>query len=237
MGAWLAAAYRTPASAQGTSPAGNLYNDGATTGTITFYTQILENFTDTYPSGDPSVDQGDTLGNSVSIVGDLLTVTDAATPTGENEADGSGASVSIPYGEISKAIYAINGSTSFSPPVSVSPGDAITYRVTYTLPTSDFEALALTDYLPLPVFDSTTVTTFNPSVCGFCQRHLLLRSNGFLPRSAKYSNPGVLLDPSSATNSVTWTYGNYDANNNQPSKIDLLFTVTVNNLPFADGFS
>ncbi len=221
----------------GNFPSCNLYNDGATTGTITFYTQILENFTDTYPSGDPSVDQGDTLGNSVSIVGDLLTVTDAATPTGENEADGSGASVSIPYGEISKAIYAINGSTSFSPPVSVSPGDAITYRVTYTLPTSDFEALALTDYLPLPVFDSTTVTTFNPSVCGVPASG----TSCYGPTDSYHALPNTptpvvpTLTTSSATNSVTWTYGNYDANNNQPSKIDLLFTVTVNNLPFADG--
>ena len=79
------------------------------------------------------------LGDIVSVTGDLLAVADASTLNGNSESDGSGASVSIPYGIITKSIYAINSNTSFSSPVAISPGDTVTYRVSYTLPTSDFE--------------------------------------------------------------------------------------------------
>lgn len=41
------------------------YNNEATTARIVFRTVIQQNFSDTYPSGDPSVDQGDTLNNTV----------------------------------------------------------------------------------------------------------------------------------------------------------------------------
>ena len=58
-------------------------NKGATTGTIVFRTTILENFVDDYPSTDASVDQGDELTNNVTIFGNLLSVADASTPTGE----------------------------------------------------------------------------------------------------------------------------------------------------------
>ena len=224
----------------GNFPDCSSYDDhAATTGTITFYSQILENFTDDYllHSGDMSVDQGDVLTDSVSIDGALLSVEDASTLTGFREADGSGASVNIPYGVITKSIYAINGSTSLPSPVSMSPGDTVTYRVTYTLPTSDFEALVLEDYLPLPVFSATTMTTFTPSVCGVPASGV----SCYGPTDTYHALPNTpapvipTLSTSLGSNSVTWTYGDYDADNNQPSRIDLLFTVTVNNQPFADG--
>ena len=210
------------------------FNDGATTGTITFYTQILEEFTDTYPSGDRSVDQGDVLGNSVTIDGRVLTVQDAVTPTGNYEADTSGASVNIPYGVITKSIYAINGSTSFGSPVAISPGDTVTYRVTYTLPTSDFEDLELSDYLPLPVFTAGEVSTFSNTVCGVPGAG----TSCLGPTDSYHSLPGAvtpILSTTVAGNNVIWTYGDYDHISNPSSMIDLLFTVTVNNQPFADG--
>ena len=36
-------------------------------------------------------------------------------------------------------------------------------------------------------------------------------------------------------NSATFSYGTYNDPGNQASKIDILFTVTVNDQPFADG--
>ena len=210
------------------------YNDNATTGTITFYTQILEEFTDTYPSGDQSVDQGDRLENSVTIDGDLLSVDDAVTSTGSTEADTSSADVSIPYGVITKSIYAVNEITAFSSPVSVSPGDRVTYRVTYSLPTSDFEDLELSDYLPLPVLTAGEVTTFSNTICGVPGAGISCLG----PTDSYHLLPGAVTPTLSTTlagNNILWTYGDYDAPNNPSSQIDLLFTVTVNNQPFADG--
>ncbi len=40
-----------------------------------------------------------------------------------------------------------------APDDGIEPGDTVTYRLQYTLTTSDFEDLFLNDYLPLPVFD------------------------------------------------------------------------------------
>ena len=221
----------------GNFPDCSLYNNAATTGTITFYAQIQENFTDDYPSGDSSVDQGDVLNNRVTVDGALLSVADASTPTGQREADGSSAEIRVPYGVITKSIHAINGNTSFSSPVSISPGDTVTYRVTYTLPTSDFEALVVSDYLPLPVFNATEVTSFIASVCGVPASGTSCYGPDDTYHSLPNTPPPVtpVLSTSAGSNTVIWSYGNYDADNNQPSKVDLLFTVTVNNNPFADG--
>ncbi len=206
----------------------------ATTGTIVFRTTILENFVDDYPSTDASVDQGDELTNNVSIFGNLLSVNDASTPTGASESDGSAASVSIPYGKITKSIYALNGSTSFTSPVRIAPGDTVTYRVQYSLPTSDFEDLVITDYLPLPIFDATEVTTFTSTVCG-----TPAAGNSCYGPNDSYHLLSASITPAlttnSAANSVIWTYGNDDGVGRSSSNIDLLFTVTVSNAPFADG--
>jgi uncharacterized repeat protein (TIGR01451 family)/fimbrial isopeptide formation D2 family protein len=218
----------------GSDPDCSAYSDGPTTGTIVFRTVIQENFTDTYPSGDSSVDQGDVLNDNVAISGDLLSTSDASTPTGQSEADTSAASVSIPYGTIAKSIYALNGNTSFPSPVRIAPGDTVTYRITYTLPTSDFEDLVITDYLPLPIYSATEVTTFNNTVCGVPAAGISCLG----PSDTYHSLSGAVvpsLTTNSAANSIAWTYGDYDAPANPPSTIDLIFTVTVTNQPFADG--
>ena len=72
-----------PAGGSSTPDCGT-YNDGPTTGQIVFYTQVLNNFVDNYPSGDPSVDQGDRLTNTGKYIrGDVLdtgTLQPTATP-------------------------------------------------------------------------------------------------------------------------------------------------------------
>lgn len=218
----------------GSDPDCGNYNDGATTGQIIFRTTIQEDFTDEYPSGDPSVDQGDILVDDVLIYGNLLSVSDTTTPTGQGEADDSHSSVTIPHGEITKSIYAHNGSTSFATPLIVAPGDTVTYRIIYTLPDSDFEDLLITDYLPLPIYHSTEVTSFSNTQCG-----IPAAGNSCLGSSDTYhSRPSAnvpVLSTNGAANSLSWTYGDYDAVNNTSSQIDLLFTVTVDNIPFADG--
>ncbi|MCS7183371.1 MAG: DUF11 domain-containing protein, partial [Thermoanaerobaculum sp.] len=218
----------------GPPPSCSVFNDGPTQGTLTFRTIVQENFSDTFPSGDPSVDQNDVLNNTCSVVGDVLSVADASTPTGSNEADGSGASVSIPPGAVTKSIYALNGNTSLPPLVLVSPGDQVTYRVRYQLTTSDFEDLTVTDYLPLPIFDATQVTTFSNTVCGIpAAGASCLGPNDTYHLITGAVNP--TMSTSAAGNSITWTYGDFDSSVNGPSTIDLLFTVTVTNQPFADG--
>ena len=75
----------------------------------------------------------------------------------------------IEVGGVTKQIYAINGSTDlsiFTDPqgrLHMQPGDTVTYRLQYQMPTSEFESFRLDDYLPLPAHDAgeMTITTVN----------------------------------------------------------------------------
>lgn len=212
------------------------YNDGPTTAVITFRTTILEDFTDTYPSGDPSVDQGDVLTNTVTVDGQVLNVANLA-PTGYSEADGSGASISLPRGELTKTIYAVNGVVCSPQPctdVKVAPGYTLTYRFQYTLPASDVEDLEFADYLPLPVLYASEVVTFNasatvPPPAGTATYGI---SDTFHLRPGA-PTPTLITD--TVANRIRFIYGDYDDPTDTPSMVDILFTVTASADPFADG--
>ena len=228
------------------------YNDGPTTGTITFRTIIQDQFIDDFPSGDPSVDHGDVLDDSVTVDGDLLSAANTNNPTGQSEADTSAAGISIQFGVLDKSLYALNGSTSFTTPLVVHPGDAVTYRLRYTLPTSDFEILVITDFLPLPVLYATEITAFDDAggfgnpvvipVAGHVNfgpadtfRSLAGTGIGCPPPALANADGTPCMSVDAASNSVSFNYGNFDDPTNTNTEIDLLFTVTVSADPFADG--
>ncbi len=226
---------------------------GSATGTITFRTQVQDNFSDTYPSGDPSVDHGDELWNDVTIIGDVL---DNATlaPTGSVEDDDSGTLVTIAQGDLTKTLYAINGAVPSGSPPLISPGDVVTYRLQYTMPSSDFEDFSLTDYLPMPIFDATEITAFDdvfstgPADAPAAGRANWGNEDTFRTRcevvggttclqdvdgGAGDTIPDVTIDP--VSNSVEFFFGDFDDPGNNDTVIDILFSVTVSDDPFADG--
>ncbi|RMG74463.1 MAG: hypothetical protein D6711_08840, partial [Chloroflexi bacterium] len=153
----------------GPNPDCSTFNGGATTVTITYQTTIQDAFTDQFPSGDASVDHGDVLTNTVDIVADTVLNTANLTPTGGPYAttDQSAASVDIAQGTVTKVIYAITdtstGTTTLNPSgvPEISPGDTITFRLRYDMPSTDFEDFSISDFLPLPVLDANEVTAFN----------------------------------------------------------------------------
>ena len=145
---------------------------GPASGRITFWVEVKREFSDDFPSGDRSVDQGDALTNGVPLIqGNHLSPIDLSdgTPTllGTTGTDDSGTSVSIPRGTRSKDLVAVNGVTTnlSSPNVVVQPGDRVTYRLQYNLPISSFENLSLVDFPPLPVFPvpNADLFTLNPT--------------------------------------------------------------------------
>ncbi len=210
---------------------------GATTGTITFRTVIQENYGFDFPSTDASVDQNDVLGNSVTITGDLLNVSDL-TANGNNEADTSSDSAQVPNGTLAKSIYAINGVVGpFANQTDVSPGDVVTYRLEYSHPTSDFENFVLSDYLPLPIYDATELTTVDSGMTpppGGTVRINTTAGTGDTFRLLAGA-PSPTLSTSADANSFTLTYGTYDNVGSVASKMDLFVSVTVEADPFADG--
>jgi uncharacterized repeat protein (TIGR01451 family)/fimbrial isopeptide formation D2 family protein len=224
-------------------------NDGATTGRITFRTVIQDRFTDTYPSGDYSVDHGDVLSNTVLVDGLILNNLTLAR-NGYAEADGSAAQLRIVQGQVYKSIYARNGVLCPASPTEpacangapTTPGGTITYRIRYTLPNSDFEALTLQDYLPLPIF-----SVVDPNATGATSHTWTYDGGaGVLPASGTWKRlatdslfpiagitPAVSVD--AAANSLTFSFGNFDDPLNRATQVDLLFTITASATPFADG--
>ena len=148
---------------------------------------------------------------------------------------GTSASVSIDRGTLAKTIYAINGSTSFTLPVHVSPGDTLTYRLQQAFPTSRTDDFRMTDYLPLPVFYAAEVITFDAvadetaPAAGHAK---------YGPDDDFHTKPGAPTPTVSSditANSVEFLYGNYALYPPEASTADILFTVTVSTDPFADG--
>jgi LPXTG-site transpeptidase (sortase) family protein len=206
---------------------------------------IQDQFSDTFPSGDPSVDQGDTLSDGVTVTGNVLAVTNLA-PTGEPEDDGSVAGVTIARGPVTKSLYAINGGSPV--PARVAPGDTVTYRITYRMPASDVEDLYFIDYFPLPVFDVMDPNAEAPGVPTWTYN--AAAAPGTIPAPGEvtrgptpdtFTGPtgisGITptLTPTAASNSLLINYGWFDDPLNRASVVDLLFTLTVTADPFADG--
>jgi LPXTG-site transpeptidase (sortase) family protein len=214
------------------------YNDLATTVEIHFFTQIQENFTDDFPSLDPSVDQGDQFLNDVILTGDRLNRSDLTATTLTCTNEDSHASAEIGYGVSSKTIYAINGNAPSAAPVQVAAGDEVTYRVRYTLPTSDEEDLTITDYLPLPVYDATEMLAGN-FIASVSSGPTDVPGAGwamFGPDDTFYAYSSIVpvITVDAAGNWIEFFYGDYNNPAHNPTVVDLLFTFTIQTDPFAD---
>ncbi|PJF23058.1 MAG: hypothetical protein CUN56_02860 [Phototrophicales bacterium] len=208
---------------------GSMVGGNGADGTITYCTVILDDFLAPVPGNTPGVDLGDTLSNEANVQGQL-TGTNPGDPIIPNFREETGADLEIENGVPSKVIYAVNG-VPCGVPCELDPGDLVTYRITYDLPTSDFDELTLTDFLPLPVFAISSMT-FNDIISGTAPGE---NNAQFGPgdsfRALSGIVPSVLID--SVNNTVTFDYGSYDHPTTVSSTIDILFTVRTTNEPFA----
>ncbi len=239
-----------------------------TTGTIVFEAVVQQQYSVKTQVGgtDKNIKQGDSLTNVVPNAtgpdvaiqpgGQVLGFTNLS-GTGTVQADGSTTTVTIATGALWASIYAINGNTSVTSPFQVQAGDTVTYRLEYLLPTSTADQFEMTDYLPLPVFDAMTVTTFDgtnatntaapaagvaefgPGVTGVQPPGFTVPSGSVdyttvFPNTTSANNPTVSDD--AGTNSVVLSFP-HDLEDpaQRESLVDVLFTVVVTDHPFGDG--
>lgn len=211
---------------------------GPTQGRITYRTVIQDQYSDTYPSGRPRLDEADPLTSAVVIRGRVLDNSTGA-PTGYYEEDDSQGNLSLAVGHFTTTIYAINGVVGADP--KVAPGDTVTYRLTYTLTSGDFEQFVLQDYLPMPIFraaDADANDLPGPSwsydtgngttpAAGMFQRG---------PSDTQFIRSGIVptVAVDGVNNLLSFDYGTFEDADNLPVTIDLLFTVTATDDPFAD---
>lgn len=217
----------------------------AAIGRVTFRTLIQERFTDSYPSGDPSVDLWDVIKSEVTISGRALDNQTLA-PTGavaqdtpldpiqEGRSDNT-TRLKMPGPDFTKTVYAINGAICSPQPCAdptIEPADTITYRLTYTMPFVDVENLRLQDFLPLPVFTATEILTGSAILGGGLPPPGRV---AYGPADTLHTLPGapaptLTVDP--LNNMVGFSYGDYDFDGSPAGAIDLLFTVTASDQPF-----
>lgn len=225
-----------PGGTGGTLPDCDAFDGGAALASLTYRAIVQDEFTVDFPSGDPSVDQGDELTNEMTITGDVLDNGDVSTPSGDDESDTSEETNTVERGEPAKSVYAYNGvPCGACLDLRVAAGDTITYRLRHIMPSTDFEDFALVDYLPLPVFSAADVTTFSPALDGAVPPAGTAKL--LVPGDTLHTITGTLpaLVTDAAQNTVSFIYDDFDTPTNVQSTIDILFTVTMLSEPIADG--
>ena len=232
-----------PGGTGGPPPDCSVFNDGPTTGTIVFRTVIQDQFTDDVPLRRPQRRSGRCPGRRWfhrrrRPGGGRSGLRPArARPTAATVGE------TVPRGSPDK-IHLRRRTAAICWPctgVEVDPGDTLTFRLQYGLPTSDFEDL-VADRLPAaagaPRHRSDDLRSDR-------RRHRAAGRDGQVRpgRHVLQLAPAGFSDfvtddhdSDSIGNSVTFTYGNYDDPTIPPpsTAVDILFTVTVSNDPFTD---
>ena len=212
---------------------------GGSVGTLTFEVTVDDAYSCPVPSDEPNVDKHDRVYNYTTIAGDVL---DSAEPNPEapigSASDDSGAVVEIASDSLRKCVFRIDRNSDGdvlaapghcgdpddpnAPPFdplarpTVAPGDEVVFRITKRLPSGDWEALTVTDFLPLPIFESS------------------LGNGAALPGSQICPGPASTTYDGD-TNSIVFDYEDHGDPDNEPCIIDLLVTATVTTDPHEDG--
>ena len=194
---------------------------GATTAVISYLAVIGQSYTP--PAGSPhsEINEGDSFGNSATVTATLLQ--DRLNLTGFDESDSSSTSSSIPTSTVGIDLVDLNGVTP-QPNAELSPGDEVTFRLSYDLLTGDYENFELTAYLPLPLFDISGISWSEGD------------GNNQWSLGDGNTNPGQIASVTTgAGNSIVFDFGDYVNSGVDGSRIEVEFTITVGDQPFADN--
>ncbi len=211
---------------------------GAATGQIVFFARIDDQYQRQPLALEPFVDKGDPLLNctiaNAQVMGNVNAPTLPSQVLGLTN-DSSATEVEIVIGRLDKSVYAINGNTTFPLPPKVSPGDRVTFRIQYPIPSSDAEKLKVVDYSPIPALPISGFALDAGACSNFAPPPVkVARTVGPLC-TAFPAKPIFTFSGPTAPNSLTFDYGNIQAANNLPRSVDLLYTVEVSPAPFVDG--
>ncbi|CAD5105836.1 VCBS domain-containing protein [Zestomonas carbonaria] len=193
--------------------------DGATIALISYAALVSQSYTP--PNGNPhnEINEGDSLGNSATVEGTLLS--DRFNLTGQSQSDDSGTTTTIPTSSVDIQLTQVNGAP--PPTGDLRPGDVVTFRLSYDLVTGDYENFQLVAYLPLPLLDVAGFTWDQGTGVGQWTLGAGNTNGGPLPIVSV--GPG---------NSLIFDFGDYVINSVEGSRIEVVFTMRVGDQPFAD---
>lgn len=225
-----------------------LTESGPETFSVTYATTVLQSYRSKPLVGSRALSPGDIFSNSATVTGTVATPVQQYTSTPDHTptatslvegtatvTDGSSKSLSVSNGVLTQEVYARNGVVGVAAGTHFAPGDLVTYRIKQTLPVQSYENLTITDYLPLPVQNISSVTGPVDSLSAGALpavNHLSWGpSNTVVPTDGK---PDVTVNTTS--NSFKLDYGTREvANQVGGETVDVLVTVRISNDPFADG--
>lgn len=211
----------------------------AAEGEITFYVQIQDEFTFQKNKTKKFVDKHDPMNNCVVIRGRMYVNSDDKEPKPRSNddavcSDDSGTSLMIQPDVFKKEIIARNGkalTSSSGVPPKYAAGDTITFRLSKTIPSGDWENLTIRDWAPLPVLETNSLNLV-PALSS-CAGNFPTAGTICFGATDNVGQPNT--KTANIDNSFTFDYGTQNNPANTPKTIDLWFTLTLTNKPFADG--
>jgi fimbrial isopeptide formation D2 family protein/uncharacterized repeat protein (TIGR01451 family) len=214
----------------GTLTGANDLGSGAPTRVVlTYTTTVDESFTGPVV-GTQTVDGGDVITDTMSGDFRIAGTSNRVTPSGPT------ASITItPITNAAKAVAFKNGVVVTTLPITVSPGDAITFRLSFTIPTGDVEGLVLKDFLPSPLFDVTNPTATTPSSFVFdatASDAAPAAGHMHLTTSSVTVTPTLSIDASQ--NALSFLFTEESDLTSTSADVEVLFTVTATNNPAAN---
>ncbi len=178
---------------------------------------------------------GDSIDNGASITGGVVSNNDInSISTGTVLHEGV-ISLGLEVPQIIKSVYAVNGSLSLPNPLRIMPGDLVTFRLRYNIPTGDYKSVKITDTLPLPTYEAETLTNLS-----FNNINTGIPATGnaqFGPANSGaplVDVPGITISNSLFNNQITFSFPDKSDVTNTPTVIDILFTLTAQGDPFVD---
>lgn len=191
---------------------------GATRVLITYTTIVAQAYTTPYTQSE--LNEGDAVDNNAVLQASVLA--DRINTTGAVATDSDSITGTVPVSNVDMAVVAVNGGA-VPANSELRPGDTVTFRLGYDLVTGDYENLVLTGYLPLPLFDVSGISWAQGN--GIDQWNFGAANSNGDPTVTVRSGPG---------NSVIFDFGSWAVTQTTGGRIELVFTLTVGNQPFAD---
>jgi len=200
----------------------------AVVGSITYRTIVLDQFEERVLSGDFSIDEGDKF--TADVLASARTIDQDQNSTNHYATDSSATRQQLAIGALKTTVFAVNG-VAASAGAAVKAGDLVTYRVTREVRGSDIEDLVLNNYLPLPIYQVSSLKWLG------AEKENAANSLRFGPSDSFHEKFGIKpsIQISERDNLVSLKYGSVDSEANETTTIDLLLTVVVQDQPFADG--
>ncbi len=190
---------------------------GATRAVISYSTVIAQAYTTPYPQSE--INEGDSVGNAATVEATVLLDT---VNLGGTQTDSDTRTVTVPTNTVDIDIDSVNGGA-VPADGELQPGDTVTFTISYDLVTGDYEQLTLEGYLPLPLFNLSGLTFTQGNGAG--QWHYGVGNT---------NAGGVVSVTVGPGNALIFDFGSYATAITTGSRIEVQFTLTVGDQPFAD---